>query len=239
MWSCLHVTESTLYTWTERIRKWLALTILKKLAKEIPRLNKNLKSIGSEDSMIGEVSIATLKQVVLTKGVRVPTLNSVIPYLDLSANQEYLIKRISELGKDGCISEFSWNRGGCYGKEWGEHLPNDASLVMHLFCTYMDSRLPVHPKYPDQRTFTSQYFLKTPNKPDLNKKDNFYIYQTSINPPHFQVIIGEHVWNLPKGRNNMFQALLMFLYHIKTKEDGMLGRVNLGLSGVNVLWILN
>ncbi len=29
----------------------------------------------------------------------------------------------------------------------------------------------------------------------------------------------------------------MFLYIIKTKESGMLGRVNLGLSGVNVLWI--
>ena len=26
------------------------------------------------------------------------------------------------------MSEFSWNRGGCYGKEWGEHLPNDASV---------------------------------------------------------------------------------------------------------------
>lgn len=239
VWNRLHVTESNLYTWTERMRKWLALTILAKLAEEIPNINKTVKSIGSEDSLIGEVSIATLKQVVLTKGSRVPTLNSVIPYLDLTSNQEYLVKRISDLGKDGCMSEFSWNRGGCYGKEWGEHLPNDASLVMHLFGTYMDSRLPVHPKYPDQRTFTSQYVMKTPNKPDLNKKDNLYIYQTSINPPHFQVIIGEHVWNLPKGRNNMFQALLMFLYHIKTKEHGMLGRVNLGLSGVNILWILN
>uniref|UniRef100_A0A8C5NY78 Transmembrane protein 209 n=1 Tax=Jaculus jaculus TaxID=51337 RepID=A0A8C5NY78_JACJA len=39
------------------------------------------------------------------------------------------------------------------------------------------------------------------------------------------------------GRNNMFHTLLMFLYVIKTKESGMLGRVNLGLSGVNILWI--
>ncbi|XP_029821480.1 transmembrane protein 209 [Manacus vitellinus] len=40
-----------------------------------------------------------------------------------------------------------------------------------------------------------------------------------------------------EGRNNMFHTLLMFLYIIKTKESGMLGRVNLGLSGVNILWI--
>eukprot|EP00106_Octopus_bimaculoides_P004150 XP_014771592.1 PREDICTED: transmembrane protein 209-like [Octopus bimaculoides] len=239
VWNRFSVSEANLYLWTERIRKWVALTIVAKLAKEIPSINNCLKRIGSEDNLIGEVSIANLKQVVLTKGALVPTLNSVIPFLDLTSNQEYLVKRIYELGKDGCMSEFCWNQGGHYGKEWGEHLPNDASLVMHLFCTYMDSRLPVHPKFPDQRTFSSQYFMKTPNKPDLTKKSNFYIYQTNINPPHFQVTIGEHVYNLPKGRNNMFHALLLFLYHIKAKEHGMLGRVNLGLSGVNIMWIFN
>ena len=36
---------------------------------------------------------------------------------------------------------------------------------MHILCTYLDSRLPVDIKYPDGKTFTSQYFLKTPDKP--------------------------------------------------------------------------
>ncbi|WAR14849.1 TM209-like protein [Mya arenaria] len=35
-----------------------------------------------------------------------------------------------------------------------------------------------------------------------------------------------------EGRNNMFHAILFFLYHIQHKENGMLGRVNLGMSGV-------
>ena len=34
----------------------------------------------------------------------------------------------SELGKDGCMSEFSWSSGGNYGKQWGEHLPTDAGV---------------------------------------------------------------------------------------------------------------
>lgn len=38
-------------------------------------------------------------------------------------------------------------------------------LVMHLFCCYLDSRLPAHPKYPDGKSFTSQHFVKTPDKP--------------------------------------------------------------------------
>lgn len=34
-----------------------------------------------------------------------------------------------------------------------------------MFCTYLDSRLPPHPKYPDGKTFTSQHFIQTPDKP--------------------------------------------------------------------------
>ena len=36
---------------------------------------------------------------------------------------------------------------------------------MHMFCTYMDSRLPADPRFPDGRTFTGLRFLKTPDKP--------------------------------------------------------------------------
>ena len=46
-----------------------------------------------------------------------------------------LISYISDLGKDGCMSEFSWSSGGNYGKQWGEHLPTDAGvgyIVMSL-----------------------------------------------------------------------------------------------------------
>ena len=34
-----------------------------------------------------------------------------------------------------------------------------------MFCTYMDSRLPADPSFPDGRTFTGLHFLKTPDKP--------------------------------------------------------------------------
>ena len=41
-----------------------------------------------------EVSISSLKQVAATKSQYVPTLNKVIPYLEVSTNQEYLVSRI-------------------------------------------------------------------------------------------------------------------------------------------------
>nr|XP_042128915.1 transmembrane protein 209 isoform X6 [Peromyscus maniculatus bairdii] len=146
--------------------------------------------------------------------------------------------QIGELSQGGCMSSFRWNRGGDFkGRKWDTDLPTDAAIIMHVFCTYLDSRLPPHPKYPDGKTFTSQHFVQTPNKPDVTNENVFCIYQSAVNPPHYELIYQRHVYNLPKGRNNMFHTLLMFLYIIKTKESGMLGRVNLGLSGVNILWI--
>ena len=36
---------------------------------------------------------------------------------------------------------------------------------MHVLCTYLDAHLPPDPKYPDNKTFTAQHFVKTPDKP--------------------------------------------------------------------------
>uniref|UniRef100_A0A2C9LDM6 Transmembrane protein 209 n=1 Tax=Biomphalaria glabrata TaxID=6526 RepID=A0A2C9LDM6_BIOGL len=238
VWKTYGVTEDDLYIWIEKLRKWISFTIVTRLNTEIDEINAALQKIGCEDSLIGEVGVATLKQLALTKGTYVPTLNSVVSYLDFTPNQEYLRTRIRDLST-GSMSAYTWDRGGNYGKPWNEHLTTDAALVMHLFCCYMDSRLPAQPRYPDGKSFTAQHFVKTPDKPSLDRKDNLQIYQSCINPPHFQVVIGSQIYNLSKGRNNMFQAILLFLYHIKVKESGMLGRVNLGMSGLNMLWIFD
>ncbi|KAL4221292.1 hypothetical protein ACF0H5_019555 [Mactra antiquata] len=240
VWRPLGVTDDILFLWIERLRKWIGNTIMIKLSNEIDNVNAQLRKIGCEDTEIGEVGVSTLKQLAMTKGLYVPTLNVLVPYLDFSSDQEYLVKRIRELGSDGCISEYIWNSGGTgglYGKKWEESLPSDAALVMHMFCTYLDSRLPADLKYPDGKTFTSQHFLKTPEKPELDK-NNLLLHQTSINPPHFQVVIRDTIYSLPKGRNNMFHAILFLLYHVKHSRNGMLGRVNLGMSGVNLLSVL-
>ncbi|BFZ10378.1 hypothetical protein BsWGS_13417 [Bradybaena similaris] len=238
VWNKYSVSESDLSVWIEKLRKWLSFTIVSRLNTEIDEVNAALRKIGCDDTQVGEVGVSTLKQLALTKGTYVPTLNSVVSYMDFSGNQEYLRNRIKDLNT-GSMSAFTWDKGGNYGKPWSEHLPTDAALVMHLFCCYLDSRLPAHPKYPDGKSFTSQHFVKTPDKPNTERKDNLQIYNSSINPPHYQVVIGSQVYHLSKGRNNMFQAILLFLYHIKVKECGMLGRVNLGMSGLNMLWIFD
>lgn len=70
-------------------------------------------------------------------------------------------------------------------------------------------------------------------------KDALCIHQSVLCPPHYRVVVGEDIWDLPKGRNNLFYAILLFLHCIKTKHSGMLGRISLGLSGVNLLWVVD
>ncbi|XP_067391037.1 transmembrane protein 209 isoform X2 [Emydura macquarii macquarii] len=225
-------------SWTAKFRNWINETILVPLVQEIDSVSTQLRRMGCPELQIGEASISSLKQAALVKAPLIPTLNTIVQYLDLTPNQEYLVERIKELSQGGCMSSFRWNRGGDFkGRKWDTDLPTDSAIIMHVFCTYLDSRLPPHPKYPDGKTFTSQHFIQTPDKPDVSNENVFCIHQSTINPPHYELIYQCQVYNLPKGRNNMFHTLLMFLCIIKTKESGMLGRVNLGLSGVNVLWI--
>ncbi|CAG6011131.1 unnamed protein product [Menidia menidia] len=221
--------------------EWISDTILVPLVKEIDTVNSQLRRMGCPEPQIGEASISSLRQAAVMKASLIPTLNSIVQYLDITPNQEYLVDRLKDI-------------------------PTDCAILMHVFCTYLDSRLPPHPKYPDGKTFTSQHFSHTPDKPgvhaqadekgnlceflssstvlivvslavDVTKETLFCIHQSSTTPPHYQLIYQGHIYSLPKGRNNLFHTILMFLFVIKTKESGMLGRVNLGLSGVNILWI--
>ncbi|XP_033647233.1 transmembrane protein 209-like [Asterias rubens] len=240
VWGRVDVRRDQLDLWTANLRMWISQTILVPLVRAIDELNVTLTKLGRAELQIGEVSISSLRQVSLTKRQLVPTLSMVLPYLDVSANQEYVVQRMRDLASGGCISDFRWNKGADFkGRKWDEDLPNDSGMVMHMLCTYLDFQLPSDPKYCDGKTFASQYFMKTPDKPDLKKKDQLLLFQTKINPPHYKLIIGDDTWDLPKGRSNMFQAVLLFLHHVKTKEHGMLGRVNLGMSGVNILWVID
>uniref|UniRef100_A0A674IHF4 Transmembrane protein 209 n=1 Tax=Terrapene triunguis TaxID=2587831 RepID=A0A674IHF4_9SAUR len=107
--------------------------------------------------------------------------------------------QIGELSQGGCMSSFRWNRGGDFkGRKWDTDLPTDSAIIMHVFCTYLDSRLPPHPKYPDGKTFTSQHFIQTPDKPDVSNENVICIHQSTINPPHYELIYQCQVYNLPK-----------------------------------------
>jgi len=237
VWSKIGVSSEQVFSWTENLRKWMSRTILSRIVSEIDSVNEALRRQGMPDVQIGEIGLAVLRQ--RAKGPQIPSLYALLQYLEVSSNQEYLVQRLKELEKGGCMSEFRWHAGGTFkGKPWSDSLPTDSAILMHFFFTYIDSQSPLHMSFPEGKPVTSRYFCKTPDKPALNPKDALCIYQTNVNPPHYKLVVREEILEIQKERNNLFHALLLFLYIIKTKEDGMLNYINLGPSGLNMLWII-
>lgn len=235
----LKITEKMLTLWCERLRKWICQTILVKLVAEIDDINNSLSQIGLPEYQIGTVNLFALHQIAVTKFQHLTTLSAVLPYLDMHLNQEYLVQRLKVLAKGGCLSEFKWNSGGSYGdKPWCDDLPTDSAIVVHMLCCYLDAYLPPEPHFPEGKPFSSKYFKKAPDKL-IPAKDAHFIYQCSVIPPHFKVVIGQDIYSPQKGRHNLFHTFLIFFHYLKTKECGMLGRVNLGPSGLNLLWVIN
>ena len=159
MWLSLGVDRSSLDLWTEKCRRWFAYEILQPLVTEIDSLNKTLKDSGyshlqfglSESNALNKGGIGHLVQ-------HLRNLSLVLQYLDVHANQEYLVWRIRELAKGSCLSAFRWDSGGRPERgDWDQSLPTDAAIVFHLFSTYLDSCLPPSSRIPDRRTFTLQF----------------------------------------------------------------------------------
>eukprot|EP00118_Oscarella_pearsei_P021451 m.240711 g.240711 ORF g.240711 m.240711 type:complete len:323 (+) comp40196_c1_seq30:323-1291(+) len=93
LWKKVSIDPSCVNQLIWNMRKWLAGTILHRLAEEIEKVNDTLTNIGSGDIQIGKVGLDVLRHIGDLKGQQVPSLRLIIPYLELSTNQEYLVQR--------------------------------------------------------------------------------------------------------------------------------------------------
>uniref|UniRef100_A0A1X7TYU3 Transmembrane protein 209 n=1 Tax=Amphimedon queenslandica TaxID=400682 RepID=A0A1X7TYU3_AMPQE len=165
LWSRLRIKKDDVNEWTVRCRKWLAQTVIIPISKEIHSMNKKLEGIGSK-KLIGIASVAQLQDEAILRGMILPSLSMLLRYLSLSTRQDYLVKRIHDLAEGGSIVNFKWDSGGTWkGRKWDQDSPTDTEIVQYFLCTYLDSQIPPSPQFPDGKTFTSQYFVKTPDKP--------------------------------------------------------------------------
>ena len=87
------------------------------------------------DSQPGNVGLDKLRKLAQSFSITViPTLPTLVPFLELSSNQDYLVNRIKVLAKGGSMSEFKWNSGGSHnGKEWDSSLPTDTAVLYKVF----------------------------------------------------------------------------------------------------------
>lgn len=111
------------------LKRWISGTVVDRVAKEIANIDNAFKAKGFGDIQIGHVGLDRLKKTTENHLVtnNIPTLPLLIPFLELTPNQEYLVNRIKELAKGSCLAEFRHGSTDA-SVPWDEHLPTDAAV---------------------------------------------------------------------------------------------------------------
>jgi hypothetical protein len=234
-----------LSNYTALLKMWISKTILEPLVDAIDNTDKAFTQRGFTDMKIGSVGLERLKKMATANPYliqHIPMLPKLIPFLELTTNQEYLVQRIRELAKGSCMKSYKFNLASFSQPDQADHIPSDAGIIFHLFCTYLDSQL--HPLPDIPRAFYSRYVVlgdvKKTTVDNIVKEISKNKAKCGIllsNPitPKFN-FISDKVHTSSYDRNNLFYVIIQFLMHLKA--DGMLESVNLGKSGINILNII-
>jgi hypothetical protein len=95
VWNELGISRENLVRWTENCRRWLSETVVAPVAAEVAKINQTLSKGSAPTIEIGAASTSALRRECRRRGPQVPTLHLVLPYLELSAKQGYLVQRIT------------------------------------------------------------------------------------------------------------------------------------------------
>lgn len=227
--------------------QWISKTILEPIVVAIDDVDKSFQQRGFTDMKIGTVGLERLKKVAASNQhliQNIPMLPKLIPFLELTANQEYLVKRIRELAKGSCLKNFKFNSTLLVQPDQPDNIPSDAGIIFHLFCTYLDTQL--HPSPDVPRSFYSRYVLLG----DVKKMSSDHLMREVTrnkgkcgilcsNPtnPKFNFITSDKVHTSSYDRNNLFYVVIQFIMHLKVSDEN-LESVALGKSGINILNVI-
>ncbi|KAL9700446.1 hypothetical protein quinque_003887 [Culex quinquefasciatus] len=243
------ISSVQLSNYVANLRMWISLTILQRITSEMNSIDQSFKTRGFSDIQLGSVGLERLKKTAENQQLvtlYIPKLPLLIPFLEMSTNQEYLVQRIKDLANGSCIADYRWNSGSSYkGLSWDEHLPTDSAIVFHLFCTYMDSQLRPLPQ-PGGRPFYHRYVVLADKKSqketlaEVATKNKAKCAILCSNPmkPKFNFISDDKIHNCAHDRNNLFYVLIQFLIYMKNHHEGLVEGINLGKSGINVMCVV-
>lgn len=127
------LTPTKLTQYITNLRMYISTTILQRLVKEFDKIDTEFKNRGFGDLKIGSVGLERLKKTAenhQTLSLHVPSLPMVIPFLEMSTNQEYLVQRIRELAKGSSINDYRWNSSSTF--DHSEHLTTDAAVSYNI-----------------------------------------------------------------------------------------------------------
>ena len=125
----------------------------------------------------------------------------------------YVSRRLEELVEDSYLSGYDWSRGGTLrDKNVSVELPTDADIVMHMFLWRCDS-LSEHRLSEGDQPFIKQHFLQVmPGEESRSLRGRNLIVRHGSSPPYFSVVENGVVYRIPRGKDNAFIAIVLFLY---------------------------
>ncbi|XP_045138023.1 transmembrane protein 209-like [Portunus trituberculatus] len=238
IWRKRNVTPEQLFKFTENLRIWMSATLLVPLVQNIDATNKVLRGVAPE-IQIGAVGVDKLKKTAQNiSGLK--QLADVVPFLEVTVHQDYLLHRLRELASGGAISAYRWNSGSTTfnSRPWKEEYPTDTAILLHLFAMHLDQQLPPDIAQPEGRMFSSTHVIKAPEKPPKTTHRPL-LYLSQVTPPHVKVVLPpEEECDVGSGRNNLTHALLLFIHYVIHCQHSRIANINLSMSGVNLSWVI-
>lgn len=105
-------------------------------------------------------------------------------------------------------------------------LPTDADLLMHIFLWRCDS-LSEHRLSEHDQPFIKHHFLQTlPGEEPRSLRGRNLIVRHGTSPPYFYVVENGAIHRVPRGKDNAFTAIVLFLF--LARRDRWLPTYNAG-----------
>jgi len=146
-------------------------------------------------------------------------------YIDIPSYscRGYIIQRMRALSRTSCLSGYSSSSGGFYlADTWTPKKPTDSHILSHIFFCLLSNGN--NPNFNIELDFMSEIIINCPSPlPHEDQPHKVCFYQKNPDSqiePHFDVISGKDIWQAYKGNDNLFCAIALFLYHVKTKSQG-------------------
>lgn len=125
------------------------------------------------------------------------------------------------------LSAYDYARGGTIrDRNVSIELPTDADLLLHIFLWRCDS-LSEHRLSEQDQPFIKNHFLQTlPGEESRSLRGRNLIVRHGTSPPYFYVVESGAVHRVPRGKDNAFTAIVLFLF--LARRDRWLPTYNAG-----------
>lgn len=218
---------SAMETWTQNLRKVIVSLVLMPLSQRVHNMNAILAAnkLDAYDCSHNLVKLPpSLPQQIQQERVDIELFLAIndVP-------REYILSRLDALTDGDYLARFRWDGGALFkGKEWNpKDLITDSHIVMHFICRFFDDVLPPDP-LNGKMSFSKRHFARAGEKGfEERLQGGVLIFQAKEHPPHYKVAWMGVIKEVFQGRNNMFHAVILFLFMVKTHLKGYLDSIDI------------